>query len=101
MSLIVSQSLYYLHLIYTKEQRLHTLPSNVLLILESYFFRDGLFQQPPPFFAPNHLGFSSIGPPAKRNQHSFHPASIRGPPADGIKGKRGGRRLIRRGEGGI
>jgi hypothetical protein len=46
---------------------LHTLPSNVPLILEIYYFCDGLFQQPPPFFAPNHLGFFFVGLPAKKN----------------------------------
>ena len=50
-----------------KECQLHTLPSNVLLTLESYYFCDGLFQRAPPIFLPNHLGFSLVGLPTKKN----------------------------------
>jgi hypothetical protein len=49
-----------------KEWQLHILPSNVPLILESYYFCDGFFQCTPPIFPPNHLGFSFVGPPSKK-----------------------------------
>ncbi len=48
---------------YTKEWQLHTLPSNVPLILESYYFCDGLFQHAPPIFPPKSFGLSFVGPP--------------------------------------
>ena len=61
----------------TKEWQLHTLPSSVPLILESYYFCDGLFQRAPPIFPPNHLGFSFVGPPAKKiNILSILPPSV-------------------------
>ncbi len=49
-----------------KEWQLHTLPSNVPLFLESYYFCDGLFQRAPPIFPPSYLGISFIEPPAKK-----------------------------------